>query len=78
MPKQPALSAARVQVGLIEIIERGERTLTVPEVAAVLGLTPGSVYRLCRSHAIPNFRVGGSVRFHPRRLSEWMRGQVCA
>lgn len=64
--------------GLIDTIERGDRTLTVPEVASVLGLTVGSVYRLCRSHAIPNFRVGGSVRFHPKRLSEWMRGKVSA
>jgi excisionase family DNA binding protein len=58
----------------IENIERGDRALLVPELAALLRVTPGTIYRLARQHAIPSFRIGGSIRFDPLVLSRWMRG----
>jgi excisionase family DNA binding protein len=58
----------------IETIECSDRALVVPELAALLRISPGTVYRLARKHAIPSFRIGGSIRFDPLVLSRWMRG----
>jgi excisionase family DNA binding protein len=64
MPKASPLSsiASSFQGGLIESLERGTRALLVEEVAEIFRVTPGTVYRLARKHAIPSFRFGGSLR----------------
>lgn len=76
MPKPSALLP--VQGGLIEKLEHSDRNLIVPEVAEIFRVTPGTVYRLARKHAIPSFRFGGSVLFNPQKLAQWMRGPVDA
>jgi excisionase family DNA binding protein len=60
--------------GLITTLEQRTSALLAPEVAAILRITPGTVYRLARNHAIPSFRVGGSVLFNPQRLAQWISG----
>lgn len=73
MPKSSPLPA--VSSGLIETLEHRDSALIAPEVAAILRVTPGTVYRLARKHVIPgSFRVGGSVLFNPQKLAQWMRG----
>jgi excisionase family DNA binding protein len=72
VPKTSVLPA--VPQSFIENIEGGDRALLVPEVAVLLRITEGTVYRLARQHAIPSFRIGGSIRFDPLVLSRWMRG----
>jgi excisionase family DNA binding protein len=79
MPKSPLpCIASSFQGGLIEKLERGDRNLIVREVAEIFRVTPGTVYRLARKHAIPSFRFGGSVLFNPQKLAQWMRGAVGA
>ena len=60
--------------GVISTVERCERALVVPEVAAIFRVSPGTIYKLARRHAIPSFKLGGSIRFDPIVLSQWMRG----
>jgi excisionase family DNA binding protein len=72
VPKTSVIPA--VPQSFIENIERGDQALLVPELAALLRVTPGTIYRLARQHAIPSFRIGGSIRFDPLVLSRWMRG----
>ncbi|MGA8504685.1 MAG: helix-turn-helix domain-containing protein [Candidatus Sulfotelmatobacter sp.] len=60
--------------GFIAQLEQRNSALLAPEVARMLRLTPGTVYRLARQRAIPSFRVGGSLLFDPQRLAQWMRG----
>jgi excisionase family DNA binding protein len=62
------------QGGLIQKLEHGDRNLIVREVAEIFRVTPGTVYRLARKHAIPSFRFGGSLLFNPQKLAQWMRG----
>jgi excisionase family DNA binding protein len=45
------------------------------DVAAILGVKKDSIYKLARSGGIPCFRIGTSVRFDPKKLSEWYDGQ---
>lgn len=70
--------ASSIRSGTIQAIECGDHALTVPEVATVLRVTPGTIYRLAHQHAIPSFRIGGSIRFDPRTISKWMQGLVSA
>jgi excisionase family DNA binding protein len=68
-------SATPTHTGLIETLEFRDSALVVPEVAALLRITPGTVYRLAKKHVIPgSFRAGGTVLFNPQKLAQWMRG----
>ena len=61
--------------GLIETLEHRDSALIVPEVAAMLRITSGTVYRLAKKHVIPgSFRAGGTVLFNPQKLAQWIRG----
>lgn len=76
VPKSSTLPAivASFQGGLIDKLERADRNLIVREVAEIFRVTPGTVYRLARKHAIPSFRFGGTLLFNPQALARWMRG----
>jgi len=75
-PSVPPNLARSFQGGIISTVERCERALVVPEVAELFRVTPGTIYKLARRHAIPCFKLGGSIRFDPVVLSQWMRGLV--
>ena len=54
-----------------------EELLTVPEVAAYLGLSADAVYRLCRSNRLAHFRVGqkgGKILVRRRDARRYLRG----
>lgn len=48
-------------------------TLCVTEVAALLGLTKGSVYQYVKRGIIPCFHVGRTLRFDARTINELRR-----
>jgi excisionase family DNA binding protein len=73
LPKS-STTLAPVEGGLIDKLEHSDRNLIVREVADIFRVTPGTVYRLARKHAIPSFRFGGSLLFNPQKLAQWMRG----
>jgi excisionase family DNA binding protein len=48
---------------------------TVKEAAGFLGLSTKTVYRMAAEGTLPCLRLGGSVRFSPKRLAEWRAAQ---
>jgi excisionase family DNA binding protein len=54
------------------------KLLTVKETAALLRVTPHSVYKMARSGAIPSLRVGHRVRIDEAALEAWLAAQASA
>jgi len=54
-------------------IEGIRRAITASEVAALLSISPITVYKMAKAGRMPSFRVGTAVRFDPRALAEWLR-----
>jgi len=54
-------------------IEGIRRAITASEVAALLSVSPITVYKMAKAGRMPSFRVGTAVRFDPRALAEWLR-----
>jgi excisionase family DNA binding protein len=57
-------------------IEEIKRAMTVGEVAELLAVSPITVYKLAKAGRLPSFRIGTSVRFDPRAVAEWLRGNA--
>jgi len=50
--------------------------LTVEEVAAMLRLSPPSIYRLAKADpTMPTLKLGGAIRFPRDRLLRWLRAR---
>jgi excisionase family DNA binding protein len=47
--------------------------LTAEELAQFLHLSRKHIFRMAKAGRIPSVRIGGSVRFDPRRTGEWLR-----
>ncbi|MBA2937046.1 helix-turn-helix domain-containing protein [Paenibacillus sp. CGMCC 1.16610] len=47
-------------------------TLTVKEVAEILGVSSDKIYEMARKKQIPHIKVGSRVIFHEDVLNEWM------
>jgi excisionase family DNA binding protein len=52
--------------------DRIEKLLTIADVAQVLGISRGSVYRLMRSGELPAIRVGERARFEPTDVRAYL------
>ena len=50
-----------------------EALLTVHEVAALLRVTPGTLYNWAYRRRIPAQKVGGRLLFSPSALRRWLR-----
>ena len=58
---------------LPEKIERIDHAMTVTEISDLLNLGKTAIYEMTRRGAIPFYRLGGSVRFDPDAIAEWLR-----
>jgi excisionase family DNA binding protein len=56
-------------------IARSTRALTAAELAELLGMSPVTILRKAKKRQIPSLRIGGSVRFCPKAVSEWLGKQ---
>jgi integrase len=54
---------------------RAPRLLTTREVAAELGVSPSTVYKLCESGALPSVRIIGAIRVAPADLAAYVTAQ---
>jgi len=55
---------------------RGRRkALTVAELAETLSVSTKSIYKLAKSGRIPYFRIGGSIRFDPVTIANWLEAR---
>ncbi len=50
----------------------GERLWTVNDVARFLGMHPKTVYEWAARGALPCFRLGNRLRFHPHDITRWL------
>jgi excisionase family DNA binding protein len=53
-----------------------EKLLNVREIAAYLGVTPGTIYKMTSVNAdpaIPHIKLGGAVRFDRADIDTWLR-----
>jgi excisionase family DNA binding protein len=49
-----------------------ERLITVRAVAARLGVSSASVYKLCQRGELRSVRIGGALRFQPVAVDEYL------
>lgn len=47
-------------------------TLTVKEVAQLLGVSSTTIYTMARANEIPHAKIGGKVVFHRPTIEEWL------
>ncbi len=63
-------------VGLADCLEGNTHALLVTDVAELLNISERQVYKLAAAHRIPCFKIGGSIRFDPFAISEWLRQKM--
>jgi len=60
---------------LADRIERMGRALTANELAEMLTVSRITVFKQAKAGRIPSFRIGTCVRFDPKAVANWLRGQ---
>jgi len=46
--------------------------LTLREMAQILKVHPGTLYRLVKKHRVPAFKIGGDWRFNQESVERWI------
>jgi excisionase family DNA binding protein len=59
--------------GLADQVEQIPHALTAKDLAALLCVSPMTIYRLAARHAIPSYRIGDSLRFDPKAVAAYLR-----
>jgi excisionase family DNA binding protein len=62
-------------MSIADQIESIERALTAYDLAEILSVSPITIFKQAKSGRIPSFRIGTCVRFDPKIIAEWLRGQ---
>jgi excisionase family DNA binding protein len=52
------------------------RLLTAKELAALLGISPKTIYGYVARNLIPHYKITTSVRFRARDIAEWLRSHA--
>lgn len=52
--------------------KREKLTLSVPEAAALIGVSPSHMYELCRVEGFPAIKIGRRILVHAKRLEIWL------
>jgi excisionase family DNA binding protein len=60
-------------VNLIEKLEARTGAMKVSELCELLGVDDKHVYRMAARGKLPSFHIGGSVRFDPQEIANWLR-----
>jgi len=56
--------------------ERGERLLSIPELADYLGVPRATIYQWRHHHRGPTgYRIGRHVRYRPEDIAYWLQAQ---
>ena len=69
------LALAGPPLSLADRIERFGHALNARQLAALLAVSTIVIYKLAKSNRIPSFMIGSCVRFDPRAVANWLRGQ---
>lgn len=62
-------------VALADRIELFDCAMTAKQLAALLAVSTIAIYKYAKAGRIPSFRIGTSVRFCPKAVADWLRGQ---
>lgn len=65
-------------MNLIEQLESRTGAMKVSELCELLGVDDKHVYRMAARGKLPSFHVGGSVRFDPQEVANWLRSKYSA
>ena len=56
--------------------KRGPVALTVAEIAELLNVSQRHIYKLVAENQIPHVKIGGSVRFDAKDISDWIGKKI--
>ena len=62
-----------MNLNLIQQLEARRGTIKVSDLTELLGVDDKHIYRMAARGQIPSFRIGGSVRFDPQEVANWLR-----
>jgi len=65
-------------VNLVEKLESRNGAMKVSELCELLGVDDKHIYRMAARGSLPRFRVGGSVRFDPQEVANWLRAKYAS
>jgi excisionase family DNA binding protein len=63
-------------LSFVDSLHGRTRALRVSDIATLLNISERQVYKLAAEHRIPNFRIGGSIRFDPVAVANWLRQKM--
>jgi excisionase family DNA binding protein len=72
---RPEFALAGPPLSLADRIERFGHALNARQLAVLLAVSTIVIYKLAKSNRIPSFRIGTCVRFDPKAVAAWLRGQ---
>ena len=52
---------------------QSERLMTARELAAILAISPKTIYSYAERNMIPHFKIEANIRFRGRDVAEWLR-----
>lgn len=65
-------------MNLVEKLESRNGAMKVSELCELLGVDDKHIYRMAARGSLPRFRVGGSVRFDPQEVANWLRAKYAS
>jgi excisionase family DNA binding protein len=63
-------------VDVFDHLARCSNLLTTKELAALLAVSPKTVYSYVTRNIIPHYKIASSVRFRARDIAEWLRSHA--
>jgi len=79
-PSRAASSDAAVELpspaDVFDRLDRYSNLLTAKELAALLSVSPKTIYGYVARDLIPHYRIATSVRFRARDIAEWLRSHA--
>jgi excisionase family DNA binding protein len=63
-------------VDVFDHLARCSNLLTTKELAALLTVSPKTVYSYVTRNIIPHYKIASSVRFRARDIAEWLRSHA--
>ncbi|MCZ2078721.1 MAG: helix-turn-helix domain-containing protein [Bryobacterales bacterium] len=71
-----AAAALAGPADVFDHLDRCSNLLTVKELAALLAVSPKTIYGYVARNLIPHYRIAASVRFRARDIAEWLRSHA--
>lgn len=63
-------------IDVFDHLARCSNLLTTKELAALLAVSPKTVYSYVTRNIIPHYKIASSVRFRARDIAEWLRSHA--